>query len=101
MYSSLDEKEILPGNFLSAEINPASSSPPVWQDLTLNPVTNDSNAMNLYGLDISSIFIDPHDTTGNTVYATVAGIATLPEVVQVLYRSEEHTSELQSPCNLV
>jgi hypothetical protein len=89
MFGSLNGGANLPGHVLSATINSASSSPPVWQDLTLNPVTNDSNAMNLYGLDISSIFIDPHDTTGNTVYATVAGIATLPEKVQVLYRSTD------------
>ena len=27
-----------------------------------------------FGFDISSIFIDPHDPTGNTVYVTVEGI---------------------------
>jgi hypothetical protein len=89
MYGSLDGGANLPGHVLSATINPASSSPPVWQDLTLNPVTNDSNAMNLYGLDISSIFIDPHDTTGNTVYVTVEGSATLQKKVQVAYRSTD------------
>ena len=46
-----------------------------WRDLTLNPVSNDSLGMNAYGLDISSIFIDPHDPTGNTVYVTVDGVS--------------------------
>jgi hypothetical protein len=89
MYGSLNGGANLPGHVLSATIKPASSSPPVWRDLTQNPVTNDSNTMNLYGLDISSLFIDPHDTTGNTVYATVEGIATLQEKVQVAYRSTD------------
>ncbi|MGA2086648.1 MAG: choice-of-anchor D domain-containing protein, partial [Terracidiphilus sp.] len=89
MYGSLNGGANLPGHVLSATINPASSSPPVWRDLTLNPVTNDSNTMNLYGLDISSLFIDPHDTTGNTVYATVEGIASLQEKVKVAYRSTD------------
>ncbi len=45
--------------------------------------------MNHYGLDISSIFIDPHDTTGQTVYVTVAGIQTPLENVQTVYRSTD------------
>ena len=45
--------------------------------------------MNAYGMDISSIFIDPHDATGNTVYVTVEGMATQIEPVRVLYRSTD------------
>ena len=45
--------------------------------------------MNYYGLDISSIFIDPHDTTGKTVYVTVAGIPSLTEEVQTVYGSTD------------
>jgi hypothetical protein len=37
------------------------------------PGGNDSNSLNAFGMDISSIYIDPHDTTGNTVYVTVEG----------------------------
>ena len=45
--------------------------------------------MNYYGLDISSIFIDSHDSTGQTVYVTVAGIQTPLENVQTVYRSTD------------
>ena len=57
-------------------------------DLTaLSTVTNDTHAMNYYGMDISSIFIDSHDPTGQTVYVTVAGFPTPEENVQTVYGS--------------
>ncbi len=68
-------------------MNPSSGAAPTWNDLTLNPVVNDAHALNYYGLDISSITIDTHDPTGNTVYVTVAGIESPGEEVQVVYRS--------------
>jgi Abnormal spindle-like microcephaly-assoc'd, ASPM-SPD-2-Hydin len=87
MFGAANGGANLPGHVLSAIINPASGQAPQWQDLTLNPVTNWSQAMNAYSLDISSIFIDPHDPTGNTVYVTVAGIPSLSDGVKVVYRS--------------
>jgi hypothetical protein len=89
MYGSADGGAILPGHVLSATVNPASSTAPVWTDLTLNPVSNDSLAMNYYGLDISSIFVDAHDTSGQTVYATLEGFASASEEVRVVYRSTD------------
>ncbi|MDE3148428.1 MAG: choice-of-anchor D domain-containing protein, partial [Acidobacteriota bacterium] len=89
MYGSANGGASLPGHVLSATVDPSSSAPPVWRDLTLNPVTNDSKAIDAYGLDISSIFIDPHDTTGNTVYLTVAGMPSPLEAVRVVYRSTD------------
>lgn len=77
----------LAGHVLKGTYNPQNASMPVWQDLTLNPVTNDSQGMNYYGLDISSIFVDPHDATGNTVYVTIEGIANPLQDVGVAYRS--------------
>ena len=64
----------LPGHVLSATMN-ADGAWSAWQDLTLNPVINDYHAVNSFGIDISSLFIDPHDATGNTVYVTIEGIA--------------------------
>jgi hypothetical protein len=61
----------------------------LWQDLTLNPVSNDSLRMNYYALDISSIAIDPHDATGNTVYVTVEGIPNSLDAVRMVYRSTD------------
>ena len=50
-------------------------------------MVNDAHTLNYYGLDISSISIDTHDPTGNTVYVTVAGIESLGQEIQVVYRS--------------
>jgi len=89
----------LAGHVLSAIVNPASSSLPVWQDLTLNPVAGDSNTLNAFGMDISSIFIDPHDATGNTVYVTVEGVENSTENVRTAYRSTDggaHWTDLTS-----
>ncbi len=44
MYGSASGGANLPGHVLSAIVNPSSSTLPVWQDLTLSPVTNDSRS---------------------------------------------------------
>ncbi len=87
MYGSADYGANLPGHVLSATLNPSSGASPTWSDLTLNSVVNDAHTLNYYGLDISSVTVDTHDPTGNTVYVTVAGIESLGQEIQVLYRS--------------
>jgi hypothetical protein len=77
----------LPGHILSATVSTSSVATPVWQDLTLNPVTNSSSALNSNNFDISSIVVDAHDPTGNTVYATVAGMENPNQRINVVYRS--------------
>jgi hypothetical protein len=99
MYGSANGGSNLPGHVLSVLINPSSSVPAVLTDLTLNPVVNDSNSLNQFDYDISSLFIDPHDATGNTVYATVAAFQSTGEPVQTVYRSTDggaHWSDLMS-----
>lgn len=80
----------LPGHVMSATIDTTSSSMPTWSDLTLNPVTQPTgavNPMNKFELDISSLFIDSHDATGQTIYATVEGFSTDTEPVDTIYQS--------------
>ena len=89
MFGSADGGGGLSGHILSATIDPFSSTAPIWSDLTLNPVTNDTNAMNYYEMDISSIFIDPLDATGNTVYVTVEGMKNIFDNVQTIYRTTD------------
>ncbi len=89
MYGSTDYGANLPGHVLSATVNPSSAALPTWNDLTLNPVTNDTHPLNYYGFDISSIYIDPHDPTGNTVYVTVEGMENPTQEVQVVYRTTD------------
>jgi len=87
MYGSATSGSLLPGHVLSAVYNPVSSSAPTWNDLTLNPVVNGVRALNYYGLDISSITIDSHDASGNTVYVTVAGMPNQDEEIETVYRT--------------
>lgn len=86
MYGALDGGSTLAGHIFGAKFKPGSGNPQ-WQDLTLNPVTNDIYAMNAYGFDISSVFVDPHDITGNTIYVTVEAFATQSDSVRQVYRS--------------
>ncbi len=87
MYGAADGGSTKAGHVLKATYDPSSSVMPVWQDLTFNPVTNDTLRLNYYGLDISSIFVDPHDPTGNTIYITVQGFPDPAHNVRVAYRS--------------
>jgi hypothetical protein len=100
MYGSANGGATLPGHVLSLTYNVATGSWSAPLDLTtLNPVSNDTRTMNYYGMDISSIFIDPHDTTGHTVYVTVTGFQTTPENVQSVYGSTDggaHWSSLMA-----
>ncbi len=67
--------------------SPASRLP--WTDLTSNPVVNASEPFNAFGFDISSIAIDPHDATDNTLYATVEGMAVFGDEVRIIYRTTD------------
>jgi hypothetical protein len=87
MYGAASYGANLPGHVLSAVFDPSSSSAPAWTDLTLNPVANDAHTMNYFGLDISSVNVDPHDPTGNTVYVTVEGMENPLQEIQAVYRS--------------
>ncbi|MGA7109901.1 MAG: choice-of-anchor D domain-containing protein [Terracidiphilus sp.] len=89
MYGTQDGGETLGGHVFSATLLPGNNGMPSWQDLTLNPVPNDTAGMNAFGMDISSIFIDAHDTTGNTVYVTVEGIPEPNSNLRVVYRSTD------------
>lgn len=61
----------------------------IWKDLTLSPVINDMFALNAFALDVSSITIDPHDPTGDTVYVTIEGMPQAAASVRVVYRSTD------------
>ena len=109
MYGAEDGGAILAGHVLKTTYNPAVSSMPAWQDVTLNPVVNDQVRLNYYGLDISGIFIDPHDLTGSTVYITVEGAEDSLHSIRTIYGTTDggaHWSELtsnlpHSPANAV
>ena len=89
MYGAVDGGATRAGHVFSATLNPSTGAWSAWADLTLNPVSNDSLGMNVYGLDISSIYVDPHDATGNTVYVTVEGEPNPSQAIRVAYRSTD------------
>ncbi|MHB1700067.1 MAG: choice-of-anchor D domain-containing protein [Acidobacteriaceae bacterium] len=63
--------------FTTTTANTASGTS-IWTDLYRSQVTNDAantGQFNPGGFDVSSIFVDPHDTSGKTVYATVMGFS--------------------------
>ena len=108
-YGPLDGGGALAGHVFRAVFDPRASTNPAWQDLTANPLTNDFRPMNVYGFDISSLFVDPHDATGNTVYLTVEGMPQPTAGAQTLYRSTDggahwqtlYSNLLPSPANAV
>lgn len=61
-----------------------------WQDLTLNPVTNEQYAFNAFHYGVSSIFIDPSDPTANTIYVTLAALRDSGNLdIDPVYRSTD------------
>jgi hypothetical protein len=66
-----------PGHVLTALVTPSSIAlSTTWSDVTGSPVTNDptdSEVFNRAQVGISSIAVDPTDTTGNTVYVGIGG----------------------------
>ncbi|UWZ86218.1 choice-of-anchor D domain-containing protein [Occallatibacter riparius] len=85
-YGTVNGGANLGGHLLKATMG-ADGTWSGWSDLSGNPVSNDNFPFNHFGLDISSVVIDAHDATGNTLYATIAGIPNRPQPVKLVYRS--------------
>jgi len=66
------------GHLYSTTSASTANAGTAWTDLYASSVTNDTSnhgQFNPGNFDISSIAVDPHDTTGMTVYATVMGFS--------------------------
>jgi hypothetical protein len=64
------------GHIFAASVPGNAGQAITWSDLSASPVVNQSSPTEQFnpgGFDISSIFVDPHDPTGLTVYVTVQG----------------------------
>ena len=99
MFGSLNGGTRLGGHILKTTFVPGGSSESTWSDLTFNPVANNQVTFNHYALDISSIFIDPHDSSGDTVYVTVAGVPDFYHAICTVYRTTDgglHWYEINS-----
>jgi hypothetical protein len=75
MAGTLDGGGAAGGHVFSTASANTDSSASAWNDLALDPVTNDLTPFNPGGFDISSLAADSHDATGKTLYATVMGFA--------------------------
>ena len=75
--------------FVTSAAGSATASA-VWTDVAKSTVTNDvanGGVFNPGSFDVSSLLADPHDNTGETVYATVMGFAGNGTNAPHLYRS--------------
>jgi len=65
------------GHVFSTQTANTANGTTKWTDLALNPVVvnaqSSQNVFNPYFFDVSSLYADPHDPTGNTIYATIQG----------------------------
>ena len=67
---------VVGGHVFSTQMANLANGNTKWTDLALSPVANESlynGVFNPYFFDVSSLYADPHDPTGNTVYATIQG----------------------------
>ncbi len=64
------------GHVFSTKSADTANGTTEWTDLALSPVANEQSYSGIFNpsrFDVSSLFVDPHDTTGNTIYATIQG----------------------------
>lgn len=94
-YGYLNGGASLAGHLFKATMS-ASGVWSDWVDLTLNPVSNDTERFNPENFGVSAIGLDPHDASGNTFYVTLQGIGT---EVRILYRTTDggaHWQQIKS-----
>jgi hypothetical protein len=73
MAGSLDGGGNFGGHLFSTTAANTATNTTAWTDLAVSPVSNDPGGFNAGAFDLSSVTVDPHDSIGGTVYATVMG----------------------------
>ncbi len=100
MAGSLDGGGSLGGHLFSIATGNTAGSSTAWKDIATSPLTNgQGTGFNDGGFDVSSVTADPHDATGQTIYATVMGFAGGGINAAHLYRSVDgggHWSNISS-----
>ncbi len=87
---ALDGGSKLGGHLFATKAAGTANSATVWTDTGTSPVSNDvadAGIFNPGGFDLSSVYADPHDATGATVYAAAMGFAGNGTNAPHLYRS--------------
>lgn len=84
---------IVPGHLFTATVNNGSqASSTTWADRYSSPVSNsdgDGTKFNPENYGVSSIYADPHDPTGQTVYVTLEGVSSSSGSGPSIYRSTD------------
>jgi hypothetical protein len=108
MAGVFDGGGLVPGHIFTATVNSASQvSNTKWVDLYSSPVTNKGSGVPQFDPDeyaISSIYPDPHDPTGQTVYVTVQGVSGIGAFEPIVYSSTDggaHWTNITSNLPLV
>jgi Abnormal spindle-like microcephaly-assoc'd, ASPM-SPD-2-Hydin len=100
MAGVLDGGGVVGGHIYSITTAGTANNTTAWTDLATSPVTNGQGiGFNSAGFDLSSLVADPHDATGETVYATVMGFGANGIDLPHLYRSTDggaHWSNISS-----
>jgi hypothetical protein len=79
---------LVAGHLFSATLA-ANGTLSSWTDLAYSPVLNSGLAFNPFNYDISSIYVDPHDVTGSTVYAAISAFSSAAQPLKQIYRSTD------------
>ncbi len=104
MYAGMTGKDttgLAPGHIFTQTIPANPTGPVTWTDLTENPVTNiaGQTRFNPDGYAVSSLYADPHDATGMTIYATAEGFPTGANPFGSLYGSTDGGQDWQNLFN--
>jgi hypothetical protein len=88
MAGALDGGGTFGGHLFSITTANTASSTTAWNDLSTSPVMNSpGRGFNAGGFDVSSLAVDPHDSNGTTIYASLMGFAGNGIKAAHLYRS--------------
>src|SRR5579883_750053 len=88
MAGAIDGGATIAGHIYSASVIDGSAVTPTWTDLSSSPIINSPlSSFGAGGFDISSIYVDPHDSAGNIVYVARQGFITGNVKGFLLYRS--------------
>ncbi len=90
MAGTLDGGQGVGGHVFVTRAGNTATNTTAWTDVARGTVTNDAadaGVFNPGGFDVSSVAVDVHDTTGQTVYVTVMGFAGSGTNAPHVYRS--------------
>jgi len=89
MYGRYNGGANIGGHIFRGTLDRVGGTTGAWTDLTLSPVVNDSKAFNGSAADVSSIVLDSHDLTGQTVYVTFETFQSPSSPYPTVYRSTD------------